>query len=247
MPGIIQPFRFTVLGGSGFPVFEEAGAGNASAPGAGAQTLDIAYPSTVNANDILILHEYACAGTGNDSITLSGLPGSFSEVNNYVKTSGTGRFSSRMSWLRASGSETGTVTIGVTFGPGASPAVLAGRMYRFSGVIATGTPYENANRTGVTSTTSTISQESITTVGSDRLCAHFLAIVNENISTSDFSGETGGNFAEALTEYGASPGEDVTLQMQTATMASTGTISGGSFTVSTSVSYARHVFALIPA
>jgi len=243
MPGIIQPFRFTVLGGSGFPVFEEAGAGNASAPGAGAQTLDIAYPSTVNANDILILHEYARNGAA--AITLSSLPGSFAEINNYVRGVDNPRFASRLSWLRASGSETGTVTIGATFGN--TPAVLAGRMYRFSGVIATGTPYENANRTGVGSPASTISQGSITTVGSDRLCAHFLAIVDENISTSDFTGETGGNFAEALAEYGASPGEDVTLQMQTATMASAGTISGGSFSVSIAARYARHVFALIPA
>ena len=246
MPGIIQPYRFTVLGGGGgIPVFEEAGAGNSSAPGAGAQTLDIAYPSTVNANDILILHEYARNGSA--AITLSSLPGSFAEINNYVLgvDNPPRSFASRLSWLRASGSETGTVTIGATFGK--TPAVLAGRMYRFSGVIATGTPYENANRTGVGSRASTISQGSITTVGSDRLCAHFLAIVDENISTSDFTGETGGNFAEALAEYGASPGEDVTLQMQTATMASAGTISGGSFSVSIAARYARHVFALIPA
>lgn len=246
MPGIIQPFRFTVLGGSGFPVFEEAGAGNASAPSAGVQTLDIAYPSTVNANDILILHEYARNGAA--AITLSSLPGSFAEINNYVRgvDSPPHSFASRLSWLRASGSETGTVTIGATFGQN-TPAVLAGRMYRFSGVIATGTPYENANRTGVGSPASTISQESITTVGSDRLCAHFLAIVDENLSLSDFTGETGGNFAESIAEYGASPGEDVTLQMQTATMASAGTISGGSFSVSIAARYARHVFALIPA
>jgi hypothetical protein len=88
--------------------------------------------------------------------------------------------------------------------------------------------------------------QSVTTSGGGRLAVSFVSVEND-ISVGSFTGESGGDWTEAVSEYTFNGDDDLCMQLQIATMASAGTISGGSYdTGYTSYRWGVRAFALIP-
>jgi hypothetical protein len=109
------------------------------------------------------------------------------------------------------------------------------RIYRFDNV-STGTTLstviENATAGATVSagaTDGTIADASVQSLGADRLALNFVGINDDN-AVAAFTGMTGGTWAEAVAEYADSGGTDGCIQLQTAAMASAGTIDGGTTT-----------------
>lgn len=126
------------------------------------------------------------------------------------------------------------------------------RVYEFAGVH-TGTSLSDVIENGsaglaqtVNGTSTTITDCDVITLGADRLALNFVG-VNDDNTLDAFSGQSGGTWAEAVAEYAESTGTDAALGLQSATMASAGTIDGGSDTMAASDAWGVIGFALIPA
>jgi hypothetical protein len=159
-----------------YPVY----AGNGGiASGVGA-SVDVPYPGTIAADDVLIV---IVGDADDDSFDI---PSGWARVGSHTAN---GNFSSAWYWLRSpSGSESGTETFTSTKDAG---QVVAGVMLRFSGCITDGDPYEAATLAGPTKSTSiTISE--IETLAAERLCVCLMGI-------EDNAGTSGGtNYAEVM-------------------------------------------------
>jgi hypothetical protein len=169
------------------------------------------YPSNLQANDLILLQV-----TVRDTFNTPSTPAGFTLLYGPDST-GTGR-----QWIYykfATGTESGTITITI----GGTNCKTA-RMYAFRNV-ATSNSYEGGGFN--TGTGSTINAQSVTTTDTKRLAVSFV-FVNDNNAVDSFTGETGGDWTEAVSEFTSSEGSDGCVQLQTATMASTGTITGGS-------------------
>lgn len=106
------------------------------------------------------------------------------------------------------------------------------RLYEFSGVH-TGTTLsdviENStagSTTNTAGTSATIADAGVTTLGADRLALNFVG-GNDDNALDAFTGETGGDWTEAVAEYATATGTDAAIGLQIATIASAGTIDGG--------------------
>jgi hypothetical protein len=197
--------------------------------GAGTETsgaaLNLVCPATVDANDILIAH-VSHTGTGTaptdpaDWTLLSG-------PHNIGQPTAVGR-----SWVYgklAIGDEDGDT---ISFGTAGGTQGRWGRIYSFSGWVS-GTitdvvPAESF--TNVEGETSTISMPSVTTTV-DGALAVALCAIDDNNAQASATGESGGNWAEAVAEFTDSGlgAQGVSCGIQTAAMAMAGTISGGTF------------------
>lgn len=125
------------------------------------------------------------------------------------------------------------------------------RAYEFSGV-AKGTTLsaviENSTAGTATNgagTSTTCSDTAVVTLGADRLALNFVAITDDATNLAAFAGETGGDWALATAIYETATGTDGTLGLMSATVASAGTIDGGSDAI-TSLPWGVVGFALIP-
>ena len=125
------------------------------------------------------------------------------------------------------------------------------RVYEFSGVHAGTTladVIENGSAgvavNGVGNTASVL-DTAVTTLGADRLALNFIS-VNDDSTTAyaSFTGETGGDWT-LTDEFEAAAGTDAAILLQTADMASAGTIDGGSMAID-SDPWGVIGFALIP-
>lgn len=139
-------------------------------------------------------------------------------------------------------------TVSGNLAVGASGEDIAGRLYEFSGVtLATtlATVLENAagTNTEAAGTGTLISDADVTTNGVDRLALNLVALDSAQATVS-FTGETGGDWTEPGSEY---VGTTITLQLQTAAIASAGTIDGGTYSVGSSTAWSSIGTALIPA
>lgn len=126
------------------------------------------------------------------------------------------------------------------------------RWYEFSGVH-TGTALsdviENSSAGSAVNgagTSNTVADTGVTTLGADRLALNFVA-VNDDNPLDAFTGESGGDWTEAAAEYTESLGTDGAIGLQIATIASAGTINGGTDTMAASDAWGVVGFALIPA
>ena len=102
-------------------------------------------------------------------------------------------------WKRATGSESGTLNVTKAAGT----ALLFGRMYRYTGVVPSGTPYEDASQTGK-GASNLMTPVDITTSGSDRRVIVLVA-EGSNFALGDFTGGTATvpeETAEATTAIG---------------------------------------------
>jgi hypothetical protein len=111
------------------------------------------------------------------------------------------------------------------------------QLHEFSDV-GSGTVLTNVVENGTAGTisvaagaTAAISDVGVTTLGVDRLALNFIAVDDDNqASFSSFAGETGGDWV-LRASFGSATGTDGAVGLQTAAMASAGTINGGSFTM----------------
>ena len=124
------------------------------------------------------------------------------------------------------------------------------RTYEFSGVH-TGTTLAAVIENGSAGSTvngvgnsTTVADSGVTTLGADRLACNFVAVNDDNVLI-DFTSETGGDWTEAVAEFASATGTDGAIQLQTATIASAGTINGGTYTMVTDP-WGVVGFALIP-
>lgn len=124
------------------------------------------------------------------------------------------------------------------------------RMYHFQDVNTGTTLASVLEQNGTTTpstasgTSNTIADAGVTTTGVDRLACNWVA-VNDDNALDAFTGMTGGTWAEAVAEYAESSGTDGAIGLQTATMATAGTIDGGTDTMAASDGWGVVGFALI--
>ena len=126
------------------------------------------------------------------------------------------------------------------------------RAYEFSGVsvgttlatvIEETTAGNFANGAG---TSTTCADTSVTTLGPNRLALNFVALTDDGMELAAFAGETGGDWTLPVAIYESATGTDGTLGLNTAAIATAGTINGGTDTI-TSIAWGVIGFALIPA
>jgi hypothetical protein len=201
--------------------FQDAGAG-ATAAAAGA-ALSPACPATVNAGDLLIGH------VGIRNITTSpSTPAGWTLLDG-PRLSGSGGGVGRH-WVFgkiADGTEDGAAIAFGTFG-GATANVRCGRIYRFTGNNWTGETLTTivAGFANVAGTSATIGMAAVTTPVANCLAVACVKQDDNNVIGSS-TGETGGDWTEATAEFAASADTGMVIQLQTAGMASAGTITGG--------------------
>lgn len=192
------------------PTFGSAGSGVA-ASGVIGSSLSVGYPSGIAAGDILIVQAFAWDNTGTVST-----PSGWTLITSTSGTQG-GHYAF---WKPAVGTESGTLTVSFTD----SNAGRYARMYRFTN---TGASVDNTGSAQGSSTT--VADVGVTTGTANRLAVNLVAI-RDNLAVGNFTGMTGGTWAEATAEFTSTTGNDAVLQVQTADMASTGTVNGGTLT-----------------
>lgn len=119
------------------------------------------------------------------------------------------------------------------------------RLYEFSDVNTGSNESDVLESLGEAQDTgTTISDVGVTTTGADRLAMQFIGVADDN-ALAAFSGETGGDWTEPVGEFLSATGTDGCIGIQTATMASAGTINGGTLTMAASDGWGVIGFALI--
>lgn len=209
--------------------FQQAGTGSALAS---VGDLTPSYPVTgVQEGDI-----FFCHAAVRNLTTVFKTPTGWTLVGGQPDTNNAGN-----SWLFykvATGSESGNLTL--TTIADATDVKLA-RIYRFRG--AAGSLLFGANTLNNGSGSTTLSAPTV--VGTQDLgLAICFTYEADNNSFADFSGETGGDWAQPVAQFATSLGSDSILAIHTATMATAGTISGGSTTMAASASWNNRAFVL---
>lgn len=137
-------------------------------------------------------------------------------------------------------------TVSVLADTGTSGTDLYCRIYEFSGASdATSLGSVVEGSTAGDGGTAAVSDQGVTTTGPDRLALNFVQINDDN-AMGAFTGMTGGTWAEVVAEYATATGTDGCLQVQSASMASAGTINGGSYTMAAGDDWTVVGFALLP-
>ena len=144
-------------------------------------------------------------------------------------------------WKIADGTEGGTNFV---FDPDGTTAggVWVGRAYRFTGVHQAAPIEAIANSQGITGA---VSPPTVTPLGTNRLGVS-LVCVAENGTIGPFTGESGGDWIEAVAEYVNGGGDNASLQLQTADLSAGTPISGGSVTPSKVQAWSVDSFAIVP-
>lgn len=224
-------------GGNQVPSYVSASTGTTTTA---ADTLAINYPSGIQANDIII-----AVALGEDSSGALFGDTAYLGISNFTTialagvASSTGKYAAGVSWKRASGSESGTET--ATFQTLGGSRAISGIMYLFRNCITTGNPYEN-EAADDNATSTTLNQKSIASTDGGRMALH-ITMCQVTTTTASFTGESGGDFTEQSSYQPATN----TIQLQTASLPTTSTISGGSSTLGTTSRHTRSVFCLIGA
>jgi hypothetical protein len=196
--------------------FKSQGAGASSE--ASGVAVSPASPASVDANDILIVHAYF-EGTA----TAPDTPGGFTLLSgpNVIETT-IGRH-----WLYgkiALGTEDGAAN---ALGTQAVTTMRSGRCYSLSGYEAGKLEEVIRGFAHISANSSTPGMPTVTTTVRGGLAVCCVA-VNDNNATAPATGESGGDWTEAVAEYTVALTPGFTLQIQTATpTANPGTISGG--------------------
>ena len=183
------------------------------------------------AGNLIVFHFFVAGDTADwgtsNTINISDLDGTELSMNSLINS---GNIQILLGRVTANGTCSRDITCG------ASGEDVAARFYEFSGVAYGNNQsdvVENDALTGQNSeagftTSTTVSDSDVTTNGPFRLALNFVHL-RTNQALGSFTGETGGDWAEAIAEYRATA---LTLQLQTANMASAGVIDGGTMTVS---------------
>lgn len=178
-------------------------------------------PATVDAGDILIAHVF-----WEDTITTPLTPSGWTLLSGPQLI----QFTIARHWVYgriADGTEDGAA---VAFGSQAVTTQRAARIYSFAGRVA-GAIANLVGNNGFPATSHALDpyapDVTTTHAGSLAVC---LAAQNKNNATGSFTGETGGNWTQAVAAYTAALTPGLTLQIQTCTPTSDpGTVTGGTF------------------
>ncbi len=177
------------------------------------------------------------------SAGLTAIPGGNADGSFPIGSAATGR-----QFLRIGRIDSGLGAFSVSGGNSTSEDLYA-RAYYFT-FVSSGTTLAtviengtagNANNGAATSTT--CSDTAVTTLGPDRLACNFGALSDDLMGIAVFTGMTGGTWGD-FQVYEEASGTDGTVFAEFATMASAGTIDGGSDTI-TSIGWGVVGFALI--
>ena len=225
----------TVATSSTMPTFIAKGVASATT----GTSLTPTHPAGGMTGDIMILVVGSTAPTNVNSITTPTTTSTPWNVKHALE--GSSLDGQIAIWWRvvSTAVPSGTLTITVAT-PDANAACYA-QIYLFRGLNQIN-PFEGGALTNGSGTT--VSMPSVTTVGANRLCAAF-TMVGSNTTMASATGESGGDWVEAAAEDASATGNDGTLGCQIAQMAAAGTISGGSFAVTTG-GWACRAFALRP-
>jgi len=193
------------------------------------------YPTSLQAGDLILL-QVVVSGISDSPTTPTG----FTYLYGPDESSGTGEDGRQWIYYRSStGSESGTLTVSVSGSVSATA-----RMYAFRNAATTSF---TEDKTFAESSNDLISAPTIDATGPRRLALSFVFDTN-NIALDSFTGESGGDWAEVGEfQYDPSTYIDLTLQLQTATLATGGTITGGSYNAGfNNERWGVTAFALIP-
>lgn len=183
------------------------------------------FPAGIVENDGLMLH--VVMQTSSPSCNTP--PGWTAHPDN-PKT--VGGFSAYAFTRAADGTETGTLTVdGLPAGTG--KAALIRSTSEIAGI---------EGQSSGTGSSASVADADVTTADVDRLACQLVAVNNTDALVA-FTGESGGDWTEATSEYAASFGFG--MQLQTAGMASSGTVGGGTF-ATTSAGWIVFGFAFQP-
>ena len=176
-------------------------------------------PATVNANDILVAHV-----AWNDTSSGPFTPGGWTLLDGpqNIGTTPNGRH-----WVFgkiAAGTEDGAA---VDFGDQGGTVKRWGRIYSFTGFTG-GTIAELCNGFAATAHATDPQMPTVTTTLVGALAVACVA-QNDDNAVGSATGESGGDWVEAVAEYTATTGGGVMMQLQTCTpTGNPGTVSGGS-------------------
>lgn len=212
------------------PVFVDAGAG-VTITGTSASVTH-----TASVGNFLILQvlvdtsagfPYISGGSGFEDI--AGTDGTMDLVGGTGIQVGAGDNGSMRNWVgRAT-----NASVSITVDTNASTNDMFCRIYQFSGAsidtVVANVIESTASQAQGTSTT--IGDADPTTTGTNELAVNLVGVTDPN-AVGAFTGMSGGTWAEAVAEYASVSGTQATIQLQTASMASPGTISGGTFVMS---------------
>lgn len=220
------------------PLATDCGTGQAQAQvayvaaGAGSGTITTvtpAYPAGMSGGDLMILQ-----------VTVRNLADTPTTPTGWTLLFGPDATTVGRQWLYykfSNGEETGTLTVTTN-----STDCNTGRIYAFRNVPLSSFTEGGGFATGIDDS---IEIPSVTTTSTKRLAVAF-SFINDDDTVGDAAGEAGGDWAEAVAEFTSTAGDDGCVQLQTATMAAAGTISGGVITASAADPWGCRAFALIP-
>lgn len=192
-------------------------------------TMTLTYPATISAGDILIV--IVNANSSNTADTVGGLTG-YSGI--YENGAGTSRLVGAYYKVANGSEDSATFDVTVSFSGTINSRSLA-QVHQFSaGTVDLTVGAANSG------TSSTPSFASTTTNAANSLAVGIMWY-NTSTTINSHVGESGGDWTEATTEA-TSPGNG--MQVQTATMASVGTISGGNSSLGISTTWRNYTFAI---
>jgi hypothetical protein len=203
------------------------GAAGTGASGS-ATTIAPSFPAGISAGHLLVCSVLIAAAetmTTPSGWTLMSGPDDFSGARCYLLA------------RIADGSEAGTQTLSFS-----GSAFKQARIVSFTG-NSTVSVDEAIESEGVSSgADSSVEMRSVTTTVADALAAA-LTHSDSTSAVGNATGESGGDWTEAVAEYQTGIAQ---IQLQTAAMASPGTISGGSFSIGTGTIWLQYAFAVVP-
>lgn len=212
----------TLAGGAAgsTPAFEAAGAGSLTATSGAA--LSPAIPGGTTAGKILIAHVFF-----GDNTTAPSTPAGWTLLDgprDLTTPATNGR-----TWVFgkiADGSD-----VAPAFGTPAVTTPRRARVYRFSNPAGHATLGAALGGWGFAAhNTATFPNTGVTTDQNNALAVNLVAQADDTPAAGAFSGETGGDWVEAVAEFTGTTGTpDTLLQLQTASVDAQGTIDGGTF------------------
>ena len=208
-------------------VFAAAGTiSGAADDGAGEITLSPGAPAGVVVGSFLALH--VCVNAPATTITSFTTPTGWTAGggdNNVGDTVGSRLF---YRWATGEAADTPSVVANTD----ATGSYGAARIYRFTGGIGSGDPRDDTTFEHQAAST-TLNAVDITTTVNNSLACQFVSVLAYVDATGAFTGESGVDYTEAATAN-TTVSSDMTLQLQTGSIATAGAITGGTYTLAAS-------------
>ena len=222
------------------PAYASASAGArngawSSDPEGGA--VSITYQASIASGDLLLV-QFQCRAADTPAT-----PSGYTSL--YADATGTGtiEFKQTIFGKIAAGTESGT-TLDILASGVPTVDDASGRIYRITGNANPATFLDLFESAAVLSgNDASIEAPSVTTTGAEELAVAFVCVSDDN-AVASFTGETNGDWTEAVAEYSNATGDDFCLQLQTATLNTAVALSGGSQTMALADPWVVRAFAI---